>query len=532
VIAAATGVEETRNRLLRRMDWRFFMPGFRPRRAVTFAAGALADATAVVCEDVLRPSAGDECDLAILEEPSPESLRAAAASLRRGGICYVEWRAALRRPIGVLRRRCVAAGLELVDCVAPWPHPARALPTLWVPLTAGGALRHFVLNGSHPRSRVERYRGIVRRALWSARGRLGLTAPAALIARRPEAPDAGARRADDPAEFVAMRWERWGLGRRPASLSSLLLTGGRRSSNKVVALVFAGRSATPRVALKLARSRESAPAVESEGHVLRALERRYGSLPGVPRCLAVETTGDGAVLAETALIGTPLSAHLGPETYRALALRGTEWLAALAAREAGSVESAARIVEPVRRAFESAYAGIADSSALAACAARLAKVGPLPVAVEQRDFSPWNLLVGPDGALQVLDWESAEARGLPALDLIYFLAYLTFYVERARTVDQYRRSYRMLLDPASARGAVFQECLRLYAARVGVPVTDIPALRLICWMLHSRSELRRQEEDAGGAPGRATLREGLFLALWEEEMDRHPAGDIAAPPRL
>lgn len=531
MIAATIGVEETRNRLLRRMDWRFFLPGFRPRRAVAFAAGALADATAIVCEDVLMPAAGDGCDLATMEAPSPESLRAAAASLRPGGICYIEWRAAPRRPIGVLRRRCAAAGLELVHCVAPWPHPARALPTLWVPLTAGGALRHFILSGSHPRSRAERYRGIVRRALWSARGRLGLTAPAALIARRREPLADGTRTAGDPAEFVGMRWERWGLGRRPASLSSLLLTGGRRSSNKVVALVFAGRSAAPRVALKLARSRESAPAVETEGEVLREIERRYGSLPGVPRCLAVENTGDGAVLAETALIGTPLPTQLGPESYRTLALRGTLWLAALAERDRGTVESPARIVEPVRRAFEGAYAGIADPSVLAACAARLGTLGPLPVVLEQRDFSPWNLLVGPDGSLQVLDWESAEPRGLPALDLIYFLAYLTFYVERARTPDQYRRSYRMLLDPTSARGAVFHECLELYAARAGVPATDIPTLRLLCWMLHSRSELRRQEEDAGGAPSGETLREGLFLSLWEEEMHREPAGDLAAPRR-
>lgn len=528
MIAAATGVEETRNRLLRRMDWRFFLPGFRPRRGVAFAAGALADATAVMCEDVLSPPAGDTCDLATLEELSPESLRAAAASLRPGGICYVEWRAALRRPIGVLRRRCAAAGLELVDCVAPWPHPARALPTLWVPLTAGGALRHFIVNGSHPRTRAKRYRGIVRRALWSVRGRLGLTAPAALIARRPGAVDAGGGPAGDAAAYVATRWERWGLGRRPASLSSLLLTGGRRSSNKVVALIFAGRSATPRVALKLARSRDSAPAVEAEGEVLRTIERRYGSLPGVPRCLAVENTGDGAVLAETALIGTPLPAQLGPETYRAFALRGTEWLAALAAHDRRATELPGRIVEPVRRAFEGAYAGIADPSAVAACTVRLAALGPLPVVLEQRDFSPWNLLVGPGGALQVLDWESAEPRGLPALDLVYFLTYLTFYVERARTLEQYRRSYRMLLDPASVRGAVFHECLALYAGRVGVPAAGIPALRLICWMLHSRSELRRQEEDAGGAPSEATLREGLFLALWEEEMHRHPTGDLAA----
>jgi aminoglycoside phosphotransferase (APT) family kinase protein len=38
------------------------------------------------------------------------------------------------------------------------------------------------------------------------------------------------------------------------------------------------------------------------------------------------------------------------------------------------------------------------------------------VAPEQRDFGPWNLLVTPAGQIAVLDWESAEVDGLPALD--------------------------------------------------------------------------------------------------------------------
>jgi hypothetical protein len=43
-------------------------------------------------------------------------------------------------------------------------------------------------------------------------------------------------------------------------------------------------------------------------------------------------------------------------------------------------------------------------------------------------------------------------------------------------------------------------------------------LRLLCWMLHSRSEYGRFVADAGGVPQPSQLRRSLFLGLWEEEL--------------
>ena len=55
----------------------------------------------------------------------------------------------------------------------------------------------------------------------------------------------------------------------------------------------------------------------------------------------------------------------------------------------------------------------------------------MPETFEHRDCSPWNLLVTTSGELAVLDWESAEQNGLPAIDLVYFLAYLAFFMDGA-----------------------------------------------------------------------------------------------------
>src|SRR5436190_718658 len=92
--------------------------------------------------------------------------------------------------------------------------------------------------------------------------------------------------------------------------------------------------------------------------------------------------------------------------------------------------------------------------------ARLAALGDLPLVCEQRDFSPWNVLIAADGALVVLDWESAETEGLPGMDLIYFLAYLAFFLDGAMESGRFRESYRAALDPATFTGAVQAECLR------------------------------------------------------------------------
>jgi aminoglycoside phosphotransferase (APT) family kinase protein len=128
------------------------------------------------------------------------------------------------------------------------------------------------------------------------------------------------------------------------------------------------------------------------------------------------------------------------------------------------------------------------------------------------------VLLTASGAIGVLDWESAEPQGLPALDLIYFLTYLAFFYDGAIKSGRFRESYRMARDGVGLTGKVFHSCLDRYAAAVGVDRAALPALRILAWMLHARSEHRRMVADVGGPPSAEMLRQSLFLGLWQEEL--------------
>jgi aminoglycoside phosphotransferase (APT) family kinase protein len=139
---------------------------------------------------------------------------------------------------------------------------------------------------------------------------------------------------------------------------------------------------------------------------------------------------------------------------------------------------------------------------------------------EQRDFSPWNVLVSPSGDLAVVDWESAEPRGLPGLDLVYFLAHASFFVEGTMGSGREPATYAAMLEPSSVTGEVFLECASRYADRTGIDEAALVPLRLLAWMIHAPSDHAHLALGADGAPDRRDLAASLFLKLWREDLGR------------
>ena len=200
----------------------------------------------------------------------------------------------------------------------------------------------------------------------------------------------------------------------------------------------------------------------------------------------------------------------------------TDWLAALALGQPSRPPTlwGEAIVEPALARFAADFRGVADPGLLRDGETLVRGIGGLPAVPEQRDFGPWNVLVTPEGGIAVLDWESAEVDGFPALDLLYFLAYAAFAVDGARTREQRIVSFRRSLDPASATGAVRRDCLGRYVAALGLDPSQLDPLRALVWLIHAQSDVRHAAADAGGAPPPALLARSLFLGLWEEEV-RH-----------
>jgi hypothetical protein len=246
----------------------------------------------------------------------------------------------------------------------------------------------------------------------------------------------------------------------------------------------------------------------------------------VPRLLFGREASNLMVVGESVVTGVPLSALVEPGNYRPVALQATSWLVDLARRSRHTAVSPARerLVGPALAAFAESFGPVLDRHMLHDTEAILATIGDPPATCEQRDFSPWNVLLTPEGDVAVLDWESADLHGLPALDLVYFLAYLGFYRDHTLGTPRAIDSYRNGLDRRTDAGAVNYECFSRYADATGLTPGPLGALRLLTWVLHSRSEYLHFTADAAGRPTPAALEQSLFLRLWREELRQTSRG--------
>src|SRR5262249_25965526 len=154
-------------------------------------------------------------------------LRTAMAALAPGGDVVCIWR--LPRPGGSrrARHRLEAAGLEEVRVFWAGPVPHRA-PQFWLQLDSRAATEHL-LAARPARSRAQ----ATLRWVWRWALRAGVLAPQCAIAQVPDG------------------------GHREERSALLLLTGGKRSINKVVALEFPAEGAGPDQVIKFARVAEA-----------------------------------------------------------------------------------------------------------------------------------------------------------------------------------------------------------------------------------------------------------------------------------
>ncbi|HMI80954.1 MAG TPA: phosphotransferase, partial [Solirubrobacterales bacterium] len=379
----------------------------------------------------------------------------------------------------------------------------------WLPLDSPEAVAHLLASrrGGSIFSRLLH-------PLWRLARAAGLLAPLYVVGRRDEIDD------DLPL---------------PPAAPLLLLTTGHRSINKVVGLAFEEGSARPAAAAKFARVAEAEPGLEREASVLRRLGEERPDLPGVPSLRGIGRRAGRLAVVQDAVEGQSLLALLRPENFEEIAMRVAGLLIELADGHAqihqiaidphigGEMQSRApgwrRLVEEALVDFERCFGPVVASSVAAEARALLAGLGDLPPAVEHRDCSPWNILVS-DGQPVLLDWESAEPDGLPGMDLVYFLANCAFVLDGALESGRTRESYARLLDPETPTGRVAATAIADYTAALEINPSDFRRLRLLCWLIHSRSDYRHLQLESPGTPPPEALRNTPFLGLIEEELRR------------
>jgi hypothetical protein len=498
------------NRQLRRADWRFLLPDLAPGRIVCLAAGPLRTAVAATFSGVVpvTDAAVGTCDVVVASDADLLTLQKAAALLRPGGCCYVEYHGVAVSPRR-MRTRLAAAGLE--DVRAYWPRPAVDDCQAWIPLEDLAALSAYLRREERAARSVRAYVGRrVRRALALAQARFGISGCVSAIGVKPSGDGAcpGPAVLADPALAQA-------LGNVSADRCQVTLeTIGRRSSGKIVALLHRRAAHAPIAAVKMARTPVSEQGLIRESDILAALHR-FADLPnGIPRLLFAARETGGLRVGETALSGTPIVIGSAAE-YESVADTATRWLLQLASSTRTAPDVVHVSAHSAWRQFVNDYHPVLDDALRTAVAQHLATLPDLPGVCEHRDFSPWNVHVAhEDEGLVVFDWESAVLQGVPALDLIYFLSYLaTELTGIPLSADSYRGAW----DPATVAGRMNCQCLAAYASRIGIDPTAVPTLRLLTWLVHAASEYRRIVADSGGAPSPHALRIALFFTLVQHE---------------
>jgi glycosyltransferase involved in cell wall biosynthesis len=415
-------------------------------------------------------------------------------------VLLAHWR--LPRPGGArrARRRAEAAGYSDVRVYWAGPLPHR-LPQFWLPLESPEAVEYLLATHA-PRS----FRGVVLRLLWRLAKGAGLLAPLHVVGRRPG--DSG----DD----------------LPLSSSAplLLLTTGHRSINKAVGLAFDPGVAKPDAAAKFARVSEAEAGLEREASVLRRLGEERPGLAGVPVLLGEGRRDGRLTVVESAVEGRSLLDVLTPENFEEVAMKVTRLLIELArgGRREPDPNWRTRLIDQPLDWFELNFAPVLARTQLFPHTGKncirtdLDDLGDLPPTVEHRDCSPWNILLTPSGDPVLLDWESAEPEGLPGMDLVYFLANCAFVLDGALESGRTRETYAELLDPATPTGRATARATAEYTVALGISPGDFRRLRLLTWIVHSRSDYRHLQLEAPGEPSPEALRDSTFLGLVEEEL--------------
>jgi len=505
-VSPAALAERERNRVLRRADWRYLLPDPAPRRALCLAGPALREACSVVAAEVDdSPKPGVRYDLAVAEDPDAATLRTIAEVLDPAGASYLEWSSRAPGAAPRARRAVEEAGLRVMSSHRPWPSVDNC--RVWVP-THGAAARWWWRTAVRATDvRLHRLRA----AVGALQSRFGAHGRFAVIVRAVDA-------ASEP-RLLALAREQGAWSHAPRWASLLLLTPGERSVGKVILLPFAA-ARTPVVAIKTARIADAARGLEREADLLDAVHAQHGGeLPGAPRVLfrarALETT----VVGESALTGVPLLARLDTRRYASIAQRVADWLARLAAPGVNGPRRSVweQLARPALERFASEFGALLDASELARTREILTTLGELPVVVEQRDFSPWNVFDSRPGLI-VLDWESGVRDGAPLLDLIYFVTHAAYYLEGAWVSGRFADAYRAAWSRDTTIGRVNHACVERYRARFSIPDDALPALRLLAWMIHAHSDWVHRRDDAGGPPSAESLRDSRFLLLFRAEL--------------
>lgn len=528
VIRTAPGRDVKKRGALRRADWRFLLPVPHPRTVAVFADGDLARSAGLLDATLVdgRTGAARECDLAVIDAPSPAGLEACFASLGECGALYAEWRLPRIGGVSTIASMLARAGFDTP--VMYWPAPRMGHAMLWVRVpTPGPAYRDVLrrlLEGALPNRTMGKALG----ALTLLALRIGFVPSVVTIAQKPCRGTAPCGSGD------FCEWLQGALAEATGErveLMTLMRTGGATDENKVNWLVYAEGGRELRWIAKTARREQTLGMLEREHEVLERLGARDQILVKTPRAVLHTSEPGFPLFVQSALDGSSLIALAETRGYADAATLLASSLATLvdpADRQPRAAWWDAQ-VEPWLHRLAEQLEGLDDTAVAEQVREILIGLEDLPLGWTHNDCTPWNTLVT-DSGLGMFDWETADEWGLPAVDLVYALSTTLFCLDGTEGTPRAIDSYRRVLEGSNDRAEAFSGALHSYAAALGLSAPDISRLRVMTWLLHTTHDLHNLLTKTS-EPGSSLLGECVCLPVLRAEIARHRAehGPLQGP---
>lgn len=519
-----------------RLDWRFLLAEREPDR-VAYAGRPderLLASLRLLCPtvDVLGSTGGthqgdaDLYGLVLAREPSERDLALAAGRVRPGGTLVVEARGpvgALTRtaghePPGRIARHLVGLGFEEVRSFWMWPDFERC--TRIIPLDDPAAVQHAFAHSRHGAG--------LRLGAWMAHRLVGMdriwdriASSVCIVGRRaahPAAPSLHAANEASPGPngtgapyssivhgLLGRRWTELGLDRSfpSRSPSFVVLTPRFRNSSHVIFMLLP--EAGSGLVAKVCRQRGPCEKLDLEARNLRAIQARLGGLESIPRPVAFDSGEDHMILLQTTLPGRAMDRatvrRRGPQCCESV----LGWLIDVqaATRSTAGPDGFDRLIGGDLSHLQALFP--AERDLLERTRSLVAPLSEMsfPLVLEHGDLSHPNLLVGPGDRVGVIDWEQAELRGMPAVDLFFFLGYVGRAMGEARSTDEALRA----VDQAFfGRRSWARSYVLRYAERLGLPRETLTPLFISCWARQVAGLARKVAScEDPGSPGPAFL---------------------------
>ena len=119
----------------------------------------------------------------------------------------------------------------------------------------------------------------------------------------------------------------------------------------------------------------------------------------------------------------------------------------------------------------------------------------LRVVFQHGDPGPWNLVVLPDGRPGFLDWEAADADGMPLWDIFHFLRSFGLLISQKEGRRDPVRSFGEQILAASALNGLLVETVRRFAAESRLAPRLVEPLFYLCWVHRALKEASRLPRD-------------------------------------